>query len=354
LNQKPQHSLDRPLQSWQHEQRSVYLYRVIADKETAAHRKQLFVTLADEAQKQAVLWMDEAAKAGHALPSRYRPDSRARFVARLIRAYGPKRLKPVLAAMKIRGLSVYSNQRAEGFHPVPQSVEEVGASHSSTGNSGGLRAAVFGVNDGLVSVACLVMGVAGAASANATILLTGLAGLLAGAFSMAAGEYISMRSQREMFEYQIGLERAELAQYPEEEASELALIYTARGMPRQEAEALAARMVADPELGLDTLAREELGLNPDDLGSPWLAAISSFMAFTLGGAIPLLPYLFGLQPALSWAIGLTGLALFLVGAMLSLFTGRHAWWGGLRMLFIGGAAGLLTYWVGNLMGASLA
>lgn len=241
-----------------------------------------------------------------------------------------------------------------GYHPVPSSIDEVGASHRGASTSGGLRAAVFGANDGLVSIACLVMGVAGAASSNSTILLTGIAGLLAGAFSMAAGEYISMRSQREMFEYQIGLERDELAQYPEEEAEELALIYVARGMQEDEAQSLAQHMIADPELGLDTLAREELGLNPEELGSPGLAALVSFFAFTSGGLIPLLPYLVSLkQFNLQASITLTALALFGVGAVLSLFTGRSALRGGLRMLLIGGAAGLLTYGIGNLMGASI-
>jgi VIT1/CCC1 family predicted Fe2+/Mn2+ transporter len=216
-----------------------------------------------------------------------------------------------------------------------------------------LRAAVFGVNDGLVSIACLVMGVAGAASSNSVILLTGVAGLLAGAFSMAAGEYISMRSQREMFEYQIGLERDELAQYPNEEARELALIYVARGMAETDAKAYAQRMIADPKLGLDTLAREELGLNPDELGSPWMAASSSFFAFAVGGLVPLLPYLFAFPHALPAAIALTALVLFGVGAVLSLFTGRSAWLGGLRMLMIGGSAGMLTYTIGNFLGANL-
>jgi VIT1/CCC1 family predicted Fe2+/Mn2+ transporter len=343
------------LQGWQHECRSAYLYRAISLRDPLSHRKQLFSALAEEAEKQASLWVEEAAKLGLILPVHYQPDTRARCVSALIRLLGPQRLKPVLAAMKIRGLSIYAGDRKAGFHPLPQSVEEVGASHRSTGNSGGLRAAVFGVNDGLVSIACLVMGVAGAASSNSVILLTGLAGLLAGAFSMAAGEYISMRSQREMFEYQIGLERAELAQYPEEEATELALIYRARGMTEAEAKALADRMMADPEVGLDTLAREELGLNPDDLGSPWLAAISSFLAFMVGGAIPLWPYVVGMAHAtLQFSIGFTATGLFLIGLMLSLFTGRNALLGGLRMLLIGGAAGLLTYWVGYWMGVSIA
>lgn len=341
------------LSSWNEEKRSAYLYRIISDQESGTPRQLLFLELAKEADNQSKLWANELRKSGHPVPEKYAPDLRVRIVAWLARRLGPRKIRPILAAIKIRGLSVYSSHRI-GFHPVPQTVEEVGASHQGGGTSGGLRAAVFGVNDGLVSIACLVMGVAGASSEQGVILLTGVAGLLAGALSMAAGEYVSMRSQREMFEYQIGLERDELAQYPNEEAAELALIYRARGMQAEEAKALAERMIADPEMGLDTLAREELGLNPDELGSPWTAAVSSFFSFIAGGAIPLLPYLFSLQRhPLLIAIVLTGIALFVVGSVLSLFTGRGALWGGLRMLAIGGAAGVMTYLLGDWMGGLL-
>lgn len=341
------------MESWRQEKRSAYLYQIIAQTEKTPSRQQLFSELAREAESQAQLWITEAAKTGVHIPDNYHPELRANIVAWLIRKLGAVHIRPILAAIKIRGLSVYNNRHTDGFHPLPSTVEEVGASHRGASNNGGLRAAVFGVNDGLVSIICLVTGVAGAASNNETILLTGIAGLLAGAFSMAAGEYISMRSQREMFEYQIGLESAELAQYPQEEASELALIYIARGLPEPDAKALAQRMIADPELGLDTLAREELGLNPEQLGSPWLAACSSLLAFTGGGIVPLLPYLFGAQHnALPIAVAVTALALFIVGATLSLFTGRNSLWGGLRMLLIGSTAGALTYAIGHVMGAN--
>jgi len=164
---------------------------------------------------------------------------------------------------------------------------------------------------------------------------------------------VSVRSQREMFEYQIGLERDELEQYPQEEAAELALIYTAKGMEAAEARRLADTLMQDPARALDTLAREELGLNPDELGSPWVAAISSFAAFTAGAALPLLPFLFGYGHALTVSIGLTALGLFAVGASMSLFTGRHATLSGLRMLGIGGAAGLATYFIGAWLGVKL-
>ncbi len=341
--------------AWLEEKRSAYLYKQIALAENIPERRALFLRLQEEAEHQADLWANEISQAEQMLPKAYLPDSRTRIVSWLIRTLGPGNIKPILAAIKIRGLSIYNSRHFSDHHPLPQSIDEVGASHKGVGNSGGLRAAVFGVNDGLVSIACLVMGIAGAASSNSLILMTGLAGLLAGAFSMAAGEYISMRSQREMFEYQIGLERAELAKYPQEEAGELTLIYMARGMEEAEAKKLAQRMVSNPELGLNTLAREELGLNPDDLGSPWVAAVSSFLAFAAGGLIPLLPYLLQIHThTLQYAISLTAIALFSIGAMLSLFTGRNAIKGGLRMLLIGGTAGLLTYWIGDLLGANLA
>jgi len=334
---------------WHEEKRSAYLYQVMAESEPDLSVADLFRALSCEADKQAAVWRQAIEPDAPGLPYIYKPDFRTRLVAWLVRRFGPEKLKPVLASMKIRGLSVYA-------HKLPASrghSAAVEARHAGSGNSGGFRAAVFGVNDGLVSIACLVMGVAGATSSSSAILLAGVAGLLAGAFSMAAGEYISVRSQREMFEYQIGLERAELAQYPEEEAAELALIYKARGMSEADARMLGQKMVADPEVGLNVLAREELGLNPDDLGSPWMAAISSFVAFSIGGIVPLIPYLIGPgEYQLQIAIMITSVALFAVGATLSLFTGRSAWKGGARMLFIGGAAGAMTYFVGQWVGST--
>ena len=192
------------------------------------------------------------------------------------------------------------------------------------------------------------MGVAGAEAESSVLILTGVAGLLAGAFSMAAGEYISMLSQKEMFEHQIGQERDELERYPAEEAEELALIYAARGLPLDEARGVAKKLIANPAQALDTLAREELGLNPDDLGSPIGAALSSFVAFAIGASLPLIPFLLGLSPGVPIAAAISGAALFAVGAMLSLFSGRNAWLGGARMFLIGAAAAAATYAIGSL------
>lgn len=340
------------LESWLEEKQSGYLYRIVSDAESGTTRQVLFLELARAADKQADLWLAEMKKIGVLPPTDYFPDRRTKLVGRLVKWLGPRHMRPVLAAMKVRGMSLYT-QAAVG-HTIPTKLSEVGKRHHNIGASGTLRAAVFGVNDGLVSNASLILGVAGATSEPGIILLTGVAGLLAGAFSMAAGEYISMRSQREMFEYQIGMERAELEQYPQEEAAELALIFAAKGMGKEAARQLADKLIADPDHALDTLAREELGLNPDELGSPWGAALSSFGAFAAGAIIPLLPFLFahGSQ-ALLLTIALTGIALFAVGAALSLFTGRNAWLGGLRMLAIGSAAGAATFVIGRALGVTL-
>jgi VIT1/CCC1 family predicted Fe2+/Mn2+ transporter len=221
--------------------------------------------------------------------------------------------------------------------------------------SGTLRAIIFGVSDGLVSNLSLVMGVAGASDQGGFILLAGIAGLLAGASSMAAGEYISMQSQRELFERQIELERAELEAMPDEEQRELASIYVAKGFPREEADRIAERMFRDPATALDALVREELGLDPDELGSPWGAAFGSFLAFAVGAVIPVVPYLLGSGTvAFAFSLGLSLVALFVVGAGVSLLTGRGLLFSGFRQLAIGAAAAAITYAVGTLIGVGVA
>jgi vacuolar iron transporter family protein len=343
--------LNSALEGWHEEKRSAWLYRAVALSESGTPREALFEELSQAAEAQSQIWAGVIEQCGGRIPDRFTPDLRTRLVAALTRLFKPRTLRPVLAAMKVRGMSLYTSPLPHGM---PINREDIGRRHQQSGAGNTLRAAVFGVNDGLVSNAALILGVAGAASDNGVILLTGTAGLLAGALSMAAGEYVSVRSQREMFEYQIGLEREELEQYPQEEAAELALIYAAKGIPKAEAEALANRLLQDPERALDTLAREELGLNPDELGSPWQAAIASFLAFACGAVIPLAPFVLPISQApLPASIGLTAAALFGVGALLSLFTGRHAILSGLRMLAIGGLAGIATWLIGGALGITL-
>lgn len=338
---------------WCAEKRSAYLYRVVAEVEAGTPRQALFNELAEEADGQAAIWARYAGTKGLGLPQAYAPDVRTRLVAALLRRFGPRAMRSVLAAMKVRGMSIYSKEEP-GHHSPGAGVEHRHRGGSLEGG-GNLRAAVFGVNDGLISNASLILGVAGANADTGVLLLTGIAGLVAGAFSMAAGEYVSVRSQREMFEYQIGLEREELEHYPDEEAEELALIYAARGIELAAARSMAKALIADPAKALDTLAREELGLNPEDLGSPRGAALFSFVSFAMGAAIPLLPFLVaGGSWSLPVAIILSATALFGVGAAISLFTGRSALASGARMLAIGAAAGMVTWLVGRVVGVTLA
>jgi vacuolar iron transporter family protein len=218
-----------------------------------------------------------------------------------------------------------------------------------------LRAAVLGANDGLVSNLSLVMGVAGAELGGRQILVTGLAGLLAGAASMAMGEWLSVNSAREASQQQIATEAAELEEFPEEEEQELALIYQAKGLTEAQAKLLAGRIIADKGSALDTLAREELGVDPQELGgSAWVAAGTSFLLFAMGAVFPVAPF-FVLDGAAAVAasLALSALVMFAIGAGTTLFTGRGVLFSGVRQLAIGLAAAALTYGIGRLIGVSL-
>jgi vacuolar iron transporter family protein len=234
-------------------------------------------------------------------------------------------------------------------------LEAIRHHHGSTGRSGSLRAAVFGVNDGLVSNFSLVLGMVGASVENHIVILAGIAGLVSGACSMAAGEYVSMRVQREVFEGALNTERRELIEEPDAELREVEVILRAQGVPAEDAARIAPRVMEDPELALDLMARQELGLDPDELGSPVGAAASSFASFALGALIPLLP--FGLLPfgaALVASVVLSGLLLFVVGALAARLSERPALFGGARMLLIGAAAAAVTFGIGKLFGVSMA
>ncbi len=224
--------------------------------------------------------------------------------------------------------------------------------------SGSVRAAVFGVSDGLVSNTALVMGFAGASLAgaieNSVVLFAGLAGLLAGAFSMAAGEYVSMASQRDLFKREIDLERQELLEKPEEERLELELIYRAKGLPRDQARAVADQIMKDPEIALDTLAREELGLDPDELGSAWKAAVSSFLAFAIGASVVVVPYaLFSGMTAFVLAVVLALVSLIVVGGLVGYQSGRGVVFSAGRQVLWGVGAAGVTYLVGSLVGVNV-
>jgi VIT1/CCC1 family predicted Fe2+/Mn2+ transporter len=225
--------------------------------------------------------------------------------------------------------------------------------HRTGGNA--LRAAVLGANDGLLSNFSLVMGVAGAASAHKAILIAGMAGLLAGAGSMALGEWLSVQSSRELFQHQIEIEGREISLRPQEEQEELALIYQAKGLPEEQARQLAANIMANQETALDTLAREELGINPDELGgSAWEAAFTSFFLFALGAVFPIAPFFFTQgSEAVIISMVVSGIALFSIGALITILTGKNALLAGARQMLFGLLAAGITFAIGRLVGVTV-
>lgn len=360
----------RYLKNYLVEMDGVTLYHALAAAEEDEKRAVIFEKMARAEERHAQRWVRLIESAGGTVPS-YRRSARVRLLGFVARHFGTRKVVPIISALEARDEAGYLMQPEAAGLPAQErahsrALREMSDTISGQGGIvgreawhgmsrvGGLRAAVFGVNDGLVSNFSLVMGFAGADAKAEYLLLAGIAGLLAGSFSMAAGEYVSMRAQRELFEQQIAMEKQELEMSPKEEEEELALIYQAKGIPEDEAHTLARRIVANPHTAIDTLAREELGLDPSELGSPWVAAVSSFLAFVAGALVPVLPYLFTSGRG-AWiaSASLSCLALFMVGALLSIFTARGPITSGTRMLGIGLLASGVTYSVGWVLGVSV-
>lgn len=378
--------LEHCLASLKLERDAVQLYDRLAEMEKDPVRADAFRAIASSERRHAFVWASRVDACGAKVPLMEPPRWRVRAVLAIARLFGTKAVSGMVKALEGDELSLYeglagpemeaiaADEREHaaiwkrldmGMLGVEPSTPEAAAAaevairdgswHRAAGQSGALRAAVFGINDGLVSNLALVMGFAGATAQNDIIVLAGVAGLLAGAFSMAAGEYVSMQSQKELFQRQIDLEREELRFMPQKETEELAALYRAKGLSALEADMVAARLMQDPEKALDTKIREELGLDPDELGSPWGAAAYSFASFGLGAVIPLAPFLLteGLA-AIAISVLLALAALFIVGALVSLLTGRSLLFSGVRQVGIGGAAALVTYIVGSLIGVTVA
>jgi len=355
---------------------SAGLYRALAAAERDPRIGEVYSRLAAVEEAHAQYWQGQLARIGARAEGGLRPDWRTRALVWLARRFGPGFVLPTLSTLEQRDVGVYDSQPeavAGGLPAAERSHERVVAALAASfpgGASGGtlarlegrhraggnaLRAAVLGANDGLVSNFSLVMGVAGAAVAGRTILLTGLAGLIAGACSMAIGEWLSVTGSRELSQRQIGIEADELTQAPEEEKEELVLIYQAKGLDEAQARALADRLMADKDSAVDTLAREELGIDPGELGgSPWAAAGSSFSLFSAGAIFPVAPFFWldGLAAVAASAV-LSGLALSAIGAGTSLFTGRPLVFSAARQLAGGLAAAAITYGVGRLIGVAV-
>lgn len=353
---------------------SAALYRDLAASETNQELAEVYRRLAETEQAHAESWAKRLEAAGVKVPD-FRPSWRTRTLAMLARRFGVDLVLPTLATIERNAGSGYDGQ------PEAAELVEVERSHarlltrldaSVRGGRGGaavaqiegrhrtaggnaLRAAVLGASDGLLSNFNLVMGVAGAALSGTTILLTGLAGLLAGAISMAMGEWISVQSSRELYQEQLDREKEEVTSDPEEELEELVLIYRARGLSEAEARALATRLMRDPETALETLARDELGIDPDELGgSAWEAAITSFLLFAAGAVLPVIPYFFlSGTSALVVSAGLSTAGLFCIGAAITLFTGRPILYSGIRQVLFGLVAAGVTFSIGKLIGVAL-
>lgn len=225
--------------------------------------------------------------------------------------------------------------------------------HHADVSGGWLRPAVFGAMDGLVTNIALIAGVGGGGVSSRSIVLTGVAGLVAGAISMGLGEYTSVRTQNEQVAAEVAKERRELQRFPDAEARELVDAWTSRGLPRELAEEVAAALKRNPEEALRFHAREELGVDPDERPSPWTAAVSSFVCFSVGALVPLATYLLGFDQ-LWLALGVGGVGLFVAGALVARFTNRSWWGSGLRQLLLGAAAATATYVIGSLIGVNAA
>ena len=388
--------LDTSLANLKLERDAVVLYDRLSALERDPRRQAAFRRIAANERRHADIWARRLHEAGVEVPSANGPRPRVRFILLVARLLGTRAVSDLVQALEgdeeeayldqdtpdIAGIVADEREHAEIWRQL-RDDDERGATAATAatgtttargsradvpvkaianparseswhraGQTGTLRATIFGVSDGLVSNLSLVMGVVGAGTSNHVIVLAGIAGLLAGAFSMGAGEWISMKSQRELFERQLQLERDELRIMPEQEELELAAIYQRKGIPADDARRIAQRLMEDPEVALDTKAREELGLDPDQLGSPWGAAAGSFLAFTIGAFVPLLSYLVSSGPtAFVAALLLSGVALFAVGAGVSLLTGKGTLFSGLRQVAIGAAAAAVTYAVGAFIGS---
>ena len=356
----------------QEEVDGLYIYHTLAEIEPDENLRGIYRELISTEERHLELWQEQLRAAGvDATPGG--PSLRSRILMWMARRFGSNVVLPVIKTFEVGAEGMYQgdavaeqaglpadeasharifgalSSRSGGVHG--SVIGRIESRHRALGGGNALRAAVLGANDGLVSNLALVMGVAGADPGRATVLLVGVAGLMAGAFSMALGEWISVTSSREAAEAQLEVEAEEIALMPEAEQEELALIYRAKGLPREQAESMAASIMENPDTALATLAREELGVVPEELGSPWTAAIASFVLFGTGAMLPVLPFLFAYgNGAVAVSAALSALGLFVLGSGITLLTGRSAWYSGGRQVALGLAAAAVTYGIGAFVG----
>ncbi len=376
LDMSTKSEVGRYRENWQAEVDGAALYRALAEAEGNPQLAEVYRRLATSEEEHAHIWERKLRAAGATLPPP-RPGWRTRALSWLAKRFGPQLVLPTIIGMERVDSHRYDHQddaRQAGLPTTEQShafILNTIARTVRTGLEGGviarlegrhraiggnaLRAAVLGANDGLVSNLSLVMGVAGASLPGHAILIAGMAGLLAGASSMAMGEWLSVTSSRELYQRQIDIEAAELEEEPQAEREELVLIYQAKGMPEEQARRLADQLMQDRESALDTLVREELGIDPKELGgSAWEAAVASFVLFAIGAIVPVIPFTFMTgAAAVVTSLLASVLALFGIGAGITLLTGRSVWSSGLRQVLIGMGAAAITFGVGRLIGVAI-
>jgi VIT1/CCC1 family predicted Fe2+/Mn2+ transporter len=365
--------IDRWRRNLRGEVDGAHVYRAMAANAGDPRLGALFARLAEAEERHAELWRARLNEAGQ--PSRIGPSLRARALAFVARRFGAGAVAPMMATAERRDRTMYDDQPEASATSLPADERShARLLHAVTGGASGamlsrfegrhrsiggnaLRAAVLGANDGLVSNFSLVMGVAGASAGGEPVLIAGVAGLLAGSLSMALGEWVSVQSAREMYESQLAAESEELEAFPDEEQEELRLMYEAKGLAPDEARRLAERIIhGDRRVAIDTMAREELGIDPDDLGgSAWVAAVTSFVLFAIGAFVPLLPFIaVSGVPAIAASAVFSSVALFVLGAAITVLTGRHPLLAGVGQVGFGLAAAAVTFGIGALLGTAVA
>jgi vacuolar iron transporter family protein len=365
----------RYLDNWSDERNTASLYHLISALEKNERIAEVYLRMEQIELRHASHWEKLLAE-GNEKPPVFEPSTRTKILAWLARRFGAAMILPSMQTMEQNGVKSYRQQSEAAFMAGDEAghanvisqiagtsqrgmigggaLAQMEGRHRATGGNA-LRAAVMGANDGMVSNLSLVMGVAGATLEGNSVLIAGTAGLLAGAISMALGEWLSVQSSRELFANQIKIEAMEVARNPQEEIEELSLIYEARGLPRDQAATLASRIMENPESAVQTLAREELGIDPEELGgSAWEAALTSFVLFAIGAIVPLAPFIFSSgMTAVVFSVVFSTIGLFTLGAVITLFTGQKVAFSGFRMVIFGLIAAAVTFGIGRLIGVSV-
>jgi VIT1/CCC1 family predicted Fe2+/Mn2+ transporter len=370
--------LQHMLENLEDERNGAFLYRTLAEQEKNPQLAEIYVRMAENEEKHAAAWEKRLSQAGVSIEA-FHPTWRARTLRWIARRFGVGAVLPTLTMAEQKAKRAYqpdnfADAETKSMHDEESAharlltqisksspggmaggaLAQLEGRHKSAGGNA-LRAAVLGANDGLVSNLSLVMGVAGASLPGREILITGLAGMLAGAISMALGEWLSVQSSRELYKHQIEIESEEIEFAPEEETEELALIYQSRGVERDQAMVLAHKIMEDHTTAVEAKVREELAVDPEELGgSAWEAAITSFILFTLGAIIPVVPFTFlaGIT-AIITSILMSMVGMFIIGAAITLFTGRPVLISGARQMVFGLAAALVTFTIGKIIGINL-